>query len=161
MHYKGGFKRRLDKTWLPFREAQFAVNMYDVENGTATMNFDARCQNSEEGVCIASGANAKGCTGTNCIFEQLDCGIQPQKRPISILAIETENDLVTWRIGKESPPQFRWKVKVDDEEVGSGDGEHIRGFRLCRRLSEQVNNDKQKVSLEVEDIAGNCCSLST
>ncbi|KAK7100558.1 uncharacterized protein [Littorina saxatilis] len=163
VHYKGGFKCRLDKTWMPFDIAKFQVNMYDVNNGTATTNFKAHCKSSKEGICIAAGADVKGDTGTCCTFNNQACDPHPKKQSIKLKSIEFVEKLLTWAVDKGSPPQFGFKVMAGEKGVCTGIGESVTGVQLEMCVLQEMREEGVLV-LKVEDILGNCatesCSLA-
>ncbi|XP_076441192.1 uncharacterized protein LOC143280437 isoform X2 [Babylonia areolata] len=163
-HYRGGFKRQVDKTWTPFSKAEFKVNMYDVSNGTATTNFEAKkCSDPTEGVCIAAGGTVQGDQDTCCVFEDPAQDCRPPKKPVKLKKVETKDGVLNWVVEKGSTPQFGFRVKLADQELCCGQGEFITETRLasCVQSNEEGNGT---VVVEVEDILGNCdqqsCELS-
>jgi hypothetical protein len=155
VHYRGGFKRKLDKTWLPFSKADFEVNTYDINDGSATENYDACCKNPADGVCIAAGADTKGSTGTCCSFIDAEHGsvCQPCKKPIVLKNVEMQGKRVKWVCEREGMPQFSYTVSVEGEVIACGEVEN----EVC--VDEAVK-DEANVRVEVEDILGNCSSSS-
>ena len=145
---------------MPFKDTKFEVNMHDIEDGTATMNFDAQCSNPEEGVCIAAGAGIIGNTGTCCTFSSPASDPHPSKQPIKLQGVELSEKSLTWLVEESGAPQHGYKVMVGDKELCCGTGEHVRGVYLDQGVLEKGKEDCSSLVVELEDILGNCVTKS-
>ena len=145
---------------MPFRDVKFQVNMHDIEDGTATMNFDAKCSNPEEGVCIAAGADIKGNTGTCCTFSSQAFDQHPRKQPIQLQRVELGEKSLTWVVEDSGAPQLGYKVMVADEELCWGAGEHVRGVFLDQDVMKKGRQSCSLLVIELEDILGNFVTKS-
>ncbi|KAL8568881.1 hypothetical protein ACOMHN_061457 [Nucella lapillus] len=156
VHYRGGFKRRLDGTWMPFKKAKFQVNMHDVENGTATTDFDAKCPDPREGICIAAGGNAKPDVGTCCNFEDPACEARPSKASIQLQKVEVRNKVLTWVTDESGTPQFGYRVRLGDQALCCGLGESNTEVSFDYDSGGFKKQENVTIVVEVEDILGNC-----
>ena len=163
VQYKDGFKRAVSdacKSWIPFTKADFAVNMFDVKNNTATENFDVSYDegNSNEGVCIAAGGDVKCATGTCCSFN-VHTSKQPNKLPIKVQDVCVRDQTLMWTVEESSVPQFGFRVKRGDTvlcERTDTTARHVAvAIDSCVVETEQVDG----LVLELEDILGNCVTV--
>lgn len=140
---------------MPFDNAQFEVNAHDIEDGTATTNFEAQCPKPGEGVCIAAGADIKGNTGTCCTFSSQASDHHPNKQPIKLQGVEVGEKSLTWVAEESGAPQFGYRVMVGDEEVCRGVGECAKEVFLDPSVLKKGKESCSSLVVELEDILGN------
>ncbi len=134
---RGGWKRRPDGEWQPFREGRYSVNAWDLEPGKRSFNFrtawNAGVARDETGpfyFMTAGGRDTKPALDNPSRLAIERDEEEPSYAPIRIQSVKAElredrKLAVRWQNDATTLPQFAFKVAVYDNR--SAEGEPVAG----------------------------------
>lgn len=173
VHFRNGWKRKLDGNWYAFQSARYSVNAWDLEEGKRSFNYrdhwngGVKQDESESFYFMTSGGKSTRPAVKNPSTHRLE---RKQQRPefgmprIKSLEAKLEEPgkvVIGWELEPTSTPQFAYRALLVD-----ADGKPIDGVGLDARIvpHQRTENlsvtdappiENLKVRLEVVDLFGN------
>ncbi len=146
---RGGWKRRLDRSWYPFARARYSVNAWDLEPGKRSFAFrevwdgGVRGEADDAYYFMSAGGDAEPSTenpSQHAIARRETEPAIPQAKLIGLRAgIQANDDIVvSWDCDPESAPPFAFVIETFAGETATGTPlssvrivePHCRSFRL-------------------------------
>jgi hypothetical protein len=140
-HLRGGWKRKTDGSWFPFRSGRYSVNSWDLDPGKRSYNYrthwNGGVQRDETGeyyFMLSGGANSVATTANPSKFtiERKDTAPTWETiriRDVNLALADAKKLSVTWELDDTTTPQFAYAAKLFDNTSGLG-----------RMLAEHSNN---------------------
>jgi hypothetical protein len=177
VHYRGGWKRKVDGGWHPFASGRYSVNSWDLEKGKRSFNFrtnwNAGVSRDQKGAFYfmsAGGQNTVSTTKNPSRHELKRAEGKPGYVPIKIrsagLSVAEGGKLrIHWENDPATLPQFSFTVTLSDKRSKQGDSlvkvtkvePHARKVEIP--LPAGMNLKKMAVRLQCRDILDNQSEL--
>ncbi|XP_071116046.1 uncharacterized protein [Haliotis cracherodii] len=153
VHYGHGYKRRLDKTWIPFVNANFSVNQ-GAQTANWNHNYNAGTKADYFFLELGKTVHPDPGVGTHHSFKLATAmPPKPAKSAITFTISKATHDVVEWHVPETSTPQFSYTIDVDGKHIASGVDPEKRNLDL-----KQIQGNKVTVTLE--DLFGETVSVS-
>ena len=112
VHFRHGFKRRTDHTWLPFNTSHFRVIQ---EAGTKDHNdnYNAGVQHGYYFMQSGGKTTPSPGLGTYKTIHNYSTPSHPPNKPIHFTITSATSSQVTWHVDESETPQFSFSVTVD------------------------------------------------
>lgn len=124
VHYRDGWKRKLDGTWYPFGAARYSVNAWDLEPGKRSYNFrrswngGVRTVGEEEFYFMTAGGADTQPTAENPSTHSIARpsttrpGFEtPEPEDVRLAPHPSAGYSVTWKASPTTSPQFGYRVE--------------------------------------------------
>lgn len=165
IHLRNGWKRKLDRSWVPFEKGRYSVNSWDLDPGKRSFNFRTnwdggvgRDESGEYYFMIAGGKQTQPSVANPSEHKIKRDESRPHFEPPqvrNVVAKPTSNNEISiaWEIDPVASPQFSYTAQLVgvQGEATTEIGPHQREAKLTFEREIPAN---ARLRLTVEDVFG-------
>ena len=145
MHFKNGYKRQIDETWIPFDKAVFGI-VREFSSRQYADNYDSG--SFDETFYLQAGGKTRPSQNfTQETILQKPMLPEPDTLPVSCYLNSVTEKEIIWEIPSGSVPQFQYIIKIDGEFYKQGFNSEVRMCRIDCGIDESIE-------LLIEDLYG-------